>query len=80
MNNQKEKGGDGVSKVNMETLLPFIEEAFNRNLDFEIPVTGTSMNPLLMDEFRFWKDSLDSFGHKTCEGIENRGHTPLPQE
>lgn len=51
----KRKGGDGVSKVNMETLLPFIEEAFNRNLDFEIPVTGTSMNPLLYQNRDFVK-------------------------
>ena len=28
-------------------MLPFIEEAFNRGLDFQIPITGTSMNPLL---------------------------------
>ena len=36
-----------MPKVNMETLLPFIEEAFSRGLDFQIPITGTSMNPLL---------------------------------
>ena len=36
-----------MPKINMETLLPFIEEAFSRNLDFQIPITGTSMNPLL---------------------------------
>ena len=36
-----------MPKVNMETLLPFIEEAFSRGFDFRIPITGTSMNPLL---------------------------------
>ena len=36
-----------MPKINMETMLPFIEEAFNRGLDFQIPITGTSMNPLL---------------------------------
>ncbi len=36
-----------MPKVNMESLLPFIEEAFSRGLDFQIPITGTSMNPLL---------------------------------
>ena len=36
-----------MPKLNMETLLPFIEEAFNRGVDFQIPITGTSMNPLL---------------------------------
>lgn len=32
----------------MAELLPFIEEAFNRNTTFKIPVTGTSMNPFLV--------------------------------
>ena len=32
----------------MESLLPFIEEAFERNQKFKIPITGTSMNPLLV--------------------------------
>ncbi len=36
-----------MPKFNMESLLPFIEEAFNRGVDFQIPITGTSMNPLL---------------------------------
>lgn len=44
-----------MSKINMETLLPFIEEAFNRNLDFKIPITGTSMNPLLYQNRDFVK-------------------------
>lgn len=42
-----EKGHNELQKLNMEKLLPFIEEAFNRGLDFQIPITGTSMNPLL---------------------------------
>ncbi len=37
-----------MNKVNMATLLPFIEEAFERNQKFKIPITGTSMNPLLV--------------------------------
>ncbi len=44
-----------MSKVNMESLLPFIEEAFNRGLDFQIPITGTSMNPLLYQNRDFVK-------------------------
>ncbi len=36
-----------MNKINMESLLPFIEEAFQRNQKFKIPITGTSMNPLL---------------------------------
>lgn len=37
-----------MNKVKMEELLPFIEEAFERNQKFKIPITGTSMNPLLV--------------------------------
>ncbi len=37
-----------MNKVKLETLLPFIEEAFERNQKFKIPITGTSMNPLLI--------------------------------
>lgn len=44
-----------MPKVNMETLLPFIEEAFNRGMDFQIPITGTSMNPLLYQNRDFVK-------------------------
>ena len=44
-----------MPKLNMETLLPFIEEAFNRGADFQIPVTGTSMNPLLYQNRDFVK-------------------------
>lgn len=44
-----------MPKLNMETLLPFIEEAFNRGVDFQIPITGTSMNPLLYQKRDFVK-------------------------
>lgn len=44
-----------MPKLNMETLLPFIEEAFSRGLDFQIPITGTSMNPLLFQSRDFVK-------------------------
>ncbi len=44
-----------MPKVNMESLLPFIEEAFTRGLDFQIPITGTSMNPLLYQNRDFVK-------------------------
>lgn len=44
-----------MPKFNMATMLPFIEEAFNRGLDFQIPITGTSMNPLLYQNRDFVK-------------------------
>ncbi len=44
-----------MPKVNMEMMLPFIEEAFNRGVDFQIPITGTSMNPLLYQNRDFVK-------------------------
>ena len=44
-----------MPKLNMESLLPFIEEAFNRGMDFQIPITGTSMNPLLYQNRDFVK-------------------------
>lgn len=34
--------------ISMSDLLPFIEEAFGRNTTFKIPITGTSMNPYLV--------------------------------
>lgn len=37
-----------MKNIKMAELLPFIEEAFNRNTTFKIPVTGTSMNPFLV--------------------------------
>ena len=36
------------NKVTMEELLPFIEEAFDNNKTFTIPISGTSMLPLLV--------------------------------
>ncbi len=44
-----------MPKINMESLLQFIEEAFNRGLEFQIPITGTSMNPLLYQKRDFVK-------------------------
>lgn len=35
--------------ISMAELLPFIEEAFNKNTTFKIPITGTSMNPFLLE-------------------------------
>lgn len=40
-------------KFKLEMLLPFIEEAFDRNTTFKIPITGTSMNPLLFEKRDF---------------------------
>ena len=41
------------NKLNLSSLLPFIDEAFNRNTTFKIPITGTSMNPLLFEKRDF---------------------------
>jgi hypothetical protein len=41
------------NKLNLSSLLPIIEEAFNRNTTFKIPITGTSMNPLLFEKRDF---------------------------
>ena len=66
-----------------EFLFPFLYIFFGNGLiqigfrEDEIRHIVRSVVPSRMDEFRFGKDSLDSFGHKTCEGIENRGHTQL---
>ncbi len=38
------------TKLNLAAFLPFIEEAFGRNTTFKIPITGTSMNPLLYEK------------------------------
>ncbi len=38
-----------MKQISMVTLLPFIEEAFQKNTTFKIPITGTSMNPLLVE-------------------------------
>ena len=37
------------NKISMQELLPFIEEALNNNKTFTIPITGTSMLPLLVE-------------------------------
>lgn len=37
-----------MKQISLSELLPFIEEAFNRNTTFKIPITGTSMNPYLV--------------------------------
>lgn len=37
-----------MKNISMIELLPFIEEAFNRGTTFKLPITGTSMNPLLV--------------------------------
>lgn len=36
------------NKITMQELLPFIEEALNNDKTFTIPITGTSMLPLLV--------------------------------
>lgn len=38
-----------MKQISMADLLPFITEAFEKNATFKIPVTGTSMNPLLFE-------------------------------
>lgn len=37
-----------MDKVSLSDLLPFIEEAFEKGAEFKIPITGTSMNPMLI--------------------------------
>lgn len=44
-----------MSKFQLNDLLPFIEEAFSKGKDFRIPVTGTSMLPLLVQGRDFVK-------------------------
>ena len=44
-----------MSKFQLNDLLPFIEEAFNMDKDFQIPITGTSMLPLLVQGRDFVK-------------------------
>ncbi len=39
--------------MKLEEMLPFIEEAFSRGSTFKIPITGTSMNPLLYQKRDF---------------------------
>ena len=40
-------------KIQLELLLPAIEAAFSRDTTFKIPITGTSMNPLLYEKRDF---------------------------
>ena len=44
-----------MSKFQLNDLLPFIEEAFSIGKDFQIPITGTSMLPLLVQGRDFVK-------------------------
>ncbi len=44
-----------MSKFQLKDLIPFIEEAFNMGKDFQIPITGTSMLPLLVQGRDFVK-------------------------
>lgn len=38
-----------MKQISMADLLPFIEDAFEKNTTFKIPITGTSMNPFLVE-------------------------------
>lgn len=54
----------------MQELLPFIEEALNNNKTFTIPITGTSMLPLLVE-------GRDTVTIKKCEATLKKGDLPL---
>lgn len=54
----------------MQELLPFIEEALNNNKTFTIPITGTSMLPLLVED-------RDTVTIKKCETTLKKGDLPL---
>lgn len=54
----------------MQELLPFIEEALNNNKTFTIPITGTSMLPLLVK-------GRDTVTIKKCETTLKKGDLPL---
>ena len=58
------------NKVTMQELLPFIEEAFVNDKTFTIPITGTSMRPLLI----FGRDTVTL---KKCTGKLEKGDLPL---
>ena len=58
------------NKVTMQELLPFIEEAFKNNKTFTIPITGTSMLPLLVQ-------GRDAVTLKKCEEPLKKGDLPL---
>ena len=58
------------NKVTMKELLPFIEEALNNDKTFIIPITGTSMRPLLIA-------GRDTVTLKKCESQLKKGDLPL---
>ncbi len=58
------------NKVTMKELLPFIEEALNNDKTFKIPITGTSMRPLLIA-------GRDTVTLKKCENKLKKGDLPL---
>lgn len=58
------------NKVTMQELLPFIEEALNNDKTFRIPITGTSMRPLLIA-------GRDFVTLKKCDGSLKKGDLPL---
>ena len=58
------------NKISMQELLPFIEEALNNNKTFTIPITGTSMLPLLVKD-------RDTVTIKKCETTLKKGDLPL---
>lgn len=57
-------------KVTMQELLPFIEEALNNDKTFTIPITGTSMLPLLVQ-------GRDTVTLKKCDAPLKKGDLPL---
>lgn len=58
------------NKVTMKELLPFIEEALNNDKTFIIPITGTSMRPLLIA-------GRDTVTLKKCDSALKKGDLPL---
>ena len=58
------------NKVTMKELLPFIEEALNNDKTFTIPITGTSMRPLLIA-------GRDTVTLKKCDTQLKKGDLPL---
>ena len=54
----------------MQELLPFIEEALSNNKTFTIPITGTSMLPLLVKD-------RDTVALKKCDVQLKKGDLPL---
>ena len=59
-----------MKKITMQELLPFIEEAFVNNKTFTIPITGTSMRPLLIC-------GRDTVTLKKCTEKLKKGDLPL---